>query len=302
VPGQRWIDLHDPDEAALRDALPVEIHEVALAALLRAPRPNEEPRPRLEAHGDYVFGILAFPFAQNGGVRFQEVDLIATPETFLTVRKTAPGQPACNIDVVRDAAARRNEDPGLCLYRLVDEIAERFLDLLDTFDEQIDVLEDHVSDWGRDRIRSRISSLRHDILHTRRVLAPTRDAARAVLDDRVELDLDVTLFPRDVELRFADAYDKLLRATDGLDLSRDLLAGVRDFVQSEIANDQNEIMKRLAAVASLLLVPTFIVGLYGQNFFHMPELRWQYGYIWSWGLILVTTAVQLWFYRRKRWI
>ncbi len=145
----------------------------------------------------------------------------------------------------------------MCLYAIVDEIAERFLDVVDTFDDSIDELEDHVIEWPSSEVRKRISSLRHDILHVRRVLAPTRDAARAVLDDRVELDGDVTLFPRDVELHFADAYDKLLRATDGLDLSRDLLAGVRDFHQSEIANDQNEVMKRLTAIASLLLVPTF---------------------------------------------
>ena len=56
-----------------------------------------------------------------------------------------------------------------------------------------------------------------------------------------------------------------MRATDGLDLSRDLLAGVRDFHQAEVANDQNEVMKKLTAIASMLLVPTFIVGVYGQN-------------------------------------
>jgi magnesium transporter len=123
-----------------------------------------------------------------------------------------------------------------------------------------------------------------------------------VLDDRVELDGEVSLFPRDIELHFADAYDKLLRATDGLDLARDLLAGVRDFHQAEIANDQNEVMKRLTVVASVLLVPTFIVGLYGQNFKHVPELGWTQGYLWSWGLIVVTTALQLWYFRRKRWI
>ena len=134
------------------------------------------------------------------------------------------------------------------------------------------------------------------------MLAPTRDAARAVLDDRVELDGDVSLFPRDIELHFADAYDKLLRATDGLDLSRDLLAGVRDFHQAEVANDQNEVMKRLTVVASVLLLPTFIVGLYGQNFKHIPEIGWGHGYAWSWGLIIVTTALQLWYFRRKRWI
>ena len=105
------------------------------------------------------------------------------------------------------------------------------------------------------------------------------------------------MFPREVELDFADVYDKLLRATDGLDLSRDLLAGVRDYHQAKIANDQNEVTKRLTVIASLLLVPTFIVGLYGQNFRHIPELRWGYGYWWSLGLDPAHDAAQLLFFR-----
>ena len=62
-------------------------------------------------------------------------------------------------------------------------------------------------------------------------------------------------------------------------------------------------VKRLTAIASLLLVPTFIVGLYGQNFIKsMPELRWAFGYEWSWGWIIVTTLLQLWYFRRKGWL
>jgi magnesium transporter len=139
-------------------------------------------------------------------------------------------------------------------------------------------------------------------LHVRRVLTPTRDAARSILDNRVELDGDQELLSRDVEIHFADAYDKLLRATDGLDLARDLLAGVRDYHQAQVANDQNEVMKRLTVVASVLLLPTFIVGLYGQNVRGMPEYHFRYGYAWSWSLIILTTIAQLIYFRRKRWI
>jgi magnesium transporter len=95
----------------------------------------------------------------------------------------------------------------------------------------------------------------------------------------------------------------LLRASDGLELSRDLLAGVRDYHQAKIANDQNEVMKRLTVIAGLVLVPTFIVGVYGQNFDNMPELLWSWGYYgWSWGLIVAVTIVQLWYFRRKKWL
>jgi magnesium transporter len=297
----RWIDLCDPDEATLRAALPAGIHDTAMARILGEAR--EEPRPRLASQGSYVFGVLAFPAVRaDGEVVFQEVDLIANLDVLVTVRKTPAGHTACEFDDARNAALRNGSPPGLCLHVVVDEIAERFLTMVDGFDDAIDELEDHVKDWPSTEIRERISSIRHDILHVRRVLAPTRDAARAVLDDRVELDGDVSLFPRDIELHFADAYDKLLRATDGLDLSRDLLAGVRDFHQAEVANDQNEVMKRLTVVASVLLLPTFIVGLYGQNFKHIPETGWGQGYAWSWGLIIVTTALQLWYFRRKQWI
>ena len=105
-----------------------------------------------------------------------------------------------------------------------------------------------------------------------------RDAVRRVVDDVVDVEEGKDVFPHDVEIAFNSAYDKLLRAFDGLEFSRDLLASVRDYQQSKIANDQNEVMKRLTVIAALILLPTFIVGLYGQNFVHMPELRWHYGY------------------------
>ena len=61
-------------------------------------------------------------------------------------------------------------------------------------------------------------------------------------------------------------------------------------------------MKVLTVIASLLLLPTFIVGVYGQNFVNIPELHWHLGYLFSWGVILATTLGQLWFFRKKRWI
>jgi magnesium transporter len=105
-----------------------------------------------------------------------------------------------------------------------------------------------------------------------------------------------------VEQQFGTIYDKLLRATEGLEYARDLLAAARDYQQARISIDQNEVVKRLSAIASILLVPTFIVGLYGQNFIHTPEYRWQYGYAWSWFLILTTTIIQVIYFRRKGWL
>lgn len=299
-----WIDLTDPDRAALEAAMPVEVHRTAFQRFLAAPRHDDDPRPRLEAHGDYLFGVLVVPQFVPEDVRviYQEIDLLATRERFVTVCKTPPGGTAYSVAAVRAGALSAGASPGHCLYLLYDDIAERFLSTVDALDDDIDELEGRVEEWPPPKVRERISELRHDILHVRRVLTPTRDTARCVLDNRIELEGTEELFPHDVELHFADAYDKLLRATDGLDLSRDLLAGVRDYHQAQVANDQNEVMKRLTVVASMLLLPTFIVGLYGQNVKGIPEYRFAYGYAWSWFLIVTTTVVQAIYFRRKSWI
>src|SRR5262249_23129404 len=216
-------------------------------------------------------------------------------------RPPGGGPPPFDMDSVR-RVVRDSDSTGMIVYRIVDTIAEEYLDLVDDVDGEIDELEDRVDAQQSRVTRERISELRHDLLHIRRTLAPMRDAVRRVVDNIVEVDKGAEVFTHDVEIAFNGAYDKLQRAIDGLEFSRDLLASVRDYYQSKIANDQNEVMKRLTVIASLLLVPTFIVGVYGQNFVNIPELHWHWGYGYSWGLIVAATLLQLWYFRRKNWL
>jgi magnesium transporter len=298
----RWIDLIDPSEDELREHLPEHVHATALAALTAPHVHDDEPRPRIETHGDYVFGVFLVPVAVTNEDRlyYQEVDFVATHEVLVSVSKTPPDEQPFDPKPAKEAC-RVHDEVGMFVYHLVDEIAERYLDLIDDLDDEVDELEDMVSDHPASVVGKRLRELRQDLRGIRRTLTPTRDAVHKVVDNRIELD-DADLFPRDVEIAFGDAYDKLLRATEALESSRDAVAGVRDYIQGKIANDQNDVMKRLTLIASLLLVPTFIVGLYGQNFHDIPELGWAFGYWWSWGWILGTTFAQLAFFRWRRWI
>jgi magnesium transporter len=290
-----WIDLLDPTQEELRARLPVDIDEDAVRRLLEPLRHDDEPRPRFEGRRTYVFGILLAPVCLQDDVYFQEVDLIVTREALVTIRKTPGRGKPFELEVPPGRA-------GEMAAAVADEVAEQFLEAIDEIDARVDEVDEGVDEWPAERVRNGLKSLRHEILRIRRQLGPTREALHKVVDRRVDVE-GAEALPHEVEIAFGDVYDKLLRAVDGLDLARDLLAGARDYHQAKIANDQNEVMKKLTVTASLLLLPTFIVGLYGQNFqHHFPELHWQYGYLWSWGLIIVTTLLQLWFFRRKRWI
>ena len=297
-----WVDLIDPSEEELRKHLPQNTHAVALDVLFAPPIHDDEPRPRIVSHGDYVFGVLLVPVVVKNESRlyYQEVDFIATREQLITVSKSQEGETPFDPKPAQEAC-RPDDDVGMYLYHLVDEVAERFLDLVDDLDDEVDDLEDRVATEPVAVVGARLRKLRAGLRSVRRTLAPTRDAVHKVIDDRVELD-GAELFPRNVEIAFGDAYEKLLRAFEALESTRDALGGVRDYLQGKVAVDQNEIMKRLTITASLLLLPTFIVGVYGQNFVRIPELHWMWGYWWSWGWIVATTVGQLVFFRWKRWI
>jgi magnesium transporter len=296
----RWLDLVDPTSEEILAAVPVHVDPDVVEALAAPAVLDREARPLVESHGAYVFGVLVatLPLPDHR-IALQEIDVVATPDLLVTVRKTPREGPAFDPSVLRPAS----EDGlpvGILVQRLIDDVTDTYLDLLDATYAEIDALEDRIDELRPGDTRTRLSELRHELLHRRRTVSATRAAVRRILDGRVEVG-DHALFPADVERLFGDTYDTLVRVTEELDVARDLLGGVRDYYQAKIAEQQNEVGKKLTVVASLVLVPSFIVGFYGQNFgAHFRDWYWSIGV--SVGLIAATTLVQLALFRWRRWL
>ncbi len=298
----RWIDFVDPTREELLAGLPAHVDPDVVETLATRPGDGRQPRPLLEGHGAYAFGVFMTVRArpEQDDLVYQEIDFVATPGLLVTVRKT-PREGGGPFDPAGlQSASEQGVPVGVLVQRVVDEVAETFLTSVDAVYAEIEELEDSIETWSPTRVRERITALRHELLHSRRTVSATRAAVRRVLDGRVEIG-EHLLFPPEVERMFGDTYEVLARATEELDIARDLLAGVRDHHQSKVAEGQGDIAKKLTVIASLVLVPSLIVGFFGQNFesaFDDP--------FWSIGvssmLILGTTIVQLALYRWRRWI
>jgi magnesium transporter len=297
----RWIDLVDPTRDEILHALPGYVDPEVVEALAAPPDQAREPRPLLEAHGRYVFGVLIAtrPVPDDRLVEHLEIDLVATADLLVTVRKSPAGGPPFDPAALHPSA-EGSRPVGELVFRLVDDVAETYLGLLDAIYGHIDDLEDRIDDWTPAQVRLRMGQLRHELLYRRRTVAATRAAVRRVLDGRVEVG-EHALFPPDIERLFADTYDTLVRVTEELDVARDLLASVRDHLQAKVAEAQNDVAKKLTVIASLVLVPSFIVGFYGQNFEGVFDRDY-----WTLGassmLIVGSTIVQLVLFRWRRWI
>jgi magnesium transporter len=295
----RWLDLVDPSREELESALPPSVDPDVVEELLATPQPGRDPHPGIEGHGSYVYGALVVMSTVSAErLAYQEIHFVATPDRLVTVRKTPSAVIDYDMAVLRSAP--ETTPVGVLVHRLVDDVADTYLDVLDAVYFEIDGLEDEIDELRPAEIRRRLAELRHVLLHRRRTVSGMRAVARRVLDGRVEVG-EHALFPAEVERMFGDTYDTLVRVTEELDVARDLLAGVRDHLQSKIAENQNEVGKKLTVIASLVLVPSLVVGFYGQNFEGVFDRQyWTLGT--SLGLIVVSTLVQLALFRWRRWI
>ena len=295
----RWLDLVDPTHTEVDAVLPAGADPDVLEALATPAVPGRDPRPLLEDHGSYVFGVLVPILAPEDEPTHQEICFVATTERLITVQKSTPTGASFDFGALH-AADEAGSPVGMLVHRLYDDVVDGYLDLVDAVYAEIDTLEDEIDELRSSVVRLRLAELRHQLLHRRRTVSATRAAIRRIVDGRVDVG-EHQLFPRSVERLFADTYDTLVRVTEELDIARDLLAGVRDHLQSKVAESQNEVAKKLTVIASLVLVPSLIVGFYGQNFEGVFDRQfWTIGV--SVSLIVGSTFVQLALFRWRRWI
>jgi len=161
------------------------------------------------------------------------------------------------------------------------------------------------------RIRQNAVSVRREIVALGPVVDRLAEITGAIADDTIDLVPDEgtdggegrsELFDADAELWMHDLSIRSERLSRVQDEQLDRLNLIVDSISHLDNADQTTSNRFMGAIASIMLLPTFIVGLYGMNFRHMPETGWAYGYFEVIALIAVVTIGQVWFFRRRKWL
>jgi magnesium transporter len=109
-------------------------------------------------------------------------------------------------------------------------------------------------------------------------------------------------FGGNVQVYVRDLYGHLVQVIESIEIVREMLAGALEIYLSSVSNRTNEVMKTLTIYAAVFIPLTFIVGVWGMNFDHMPELRHPYGYVGAWGVMLAVAGGILGYFRKNRWM
>lgn len=272
-----------------------QIHPLVLEDILAT-----DQRPKAEDHEDYLYVVLKMlSVDQNSGeIKSEQVSIVLGGNYLISFQEGLEG------DVFEQVRARlRNEKsrlrqagPDFLLHALLDVIVDGYFLILESLAERIEDIEDElVENPGSETIHT-IYRLKREMLFLHKSVWPLREVVSGLQRRDSELIQDGTV----IYLR--DLYDHTVQVVDTLETLRDMLTGMIDIYLSSVSNRLNEVMKVLTIIATIFMPLSFIVGWYGMNFKHMPELDWPYGYP---AVLLIMACIgggMVVYFKRKRWM
>jgi magnesium transporter len=290
-----WLGLYEPGRPLLRQVQQqFQLHDLAIEDAYKA-----HQRPKLELYDDSLFVVLRTARLSGSPpqLSFGETHVFVGPKYVVTVRHGSLMPHAALRTRCERAPRLLARGPGYVLYALMDFIVDQYLPIVHRLEEEAQEIEESILD-GSPGIgaTTQIYRLKRDLLSVRRAVAPLVEVCNRLMR------FDIPLIPDDTRPYFRDVYDHVIRLNETIDAQRELLTTALEANLSLMSVAQNEHMKRLAAWAAMIGVPTMIAGIYGMNFRNMPGLGWHYGYLASLITMVLACAGLYVGFRRSGWL
>jgi magnesium transporter len=295
-PSVTWIDVVGIHEPKIIEQIGCQFH---IHPLLMEDIMNTTQRPKIDDLGKYICMILKLiTFDEKSmELRIEQLSLVFSNDFVLSFQESESGIFKPLRDRIRNSLGRiRRMGTDYLAYTLMDAVVDHYFVVMEKMGEKIDDLENEVvANPKRETLRG-VQQLRDEILLVRRSIWPLREVISLL--ERAES----PLIDKTSAIYFRDIYEHTIQVMDTVDTYRDILSGMFDIYLSSISNRLNEVMKVLTIIATLFMPLTFLAGVYGMNFEHMPELKWQYGYFMLWGVMIVIALGMLVYFRKRKWI
>ena len=271
-----WIDVEWSDASDARrvvSSCSVARDEVVDDAL------TGEPATRHARYDDCIHLVVTGCRIQGLHFELERVDVVIGERFLMTIHR---GNPVFLNAVKKDYRAdfiRFAKSPSFLIYELWDHLIENYLAVQAHFERRVEAVQAELIRDVDDRVFSHVSELGGDLLHFRKVLLP----ARTVLTD---LSTRKSIFISEATQPFlGNMVGTVEHVLQELLVDKDILSESLNLYMSMVGHRTNLVMKKLTVVSVVFLPLTFLVGVYGMNFDRLPELHWEYGYAYFWGVV-----------------
>ncbi len=259
---------------------------------------NTDQRPKMEDFGDYVYIVMKMlSINGQGEIVAEQVSLILGQNFVLSFREQHSDMFEPIVERIKNGKGFiRKAGADYLAYALLDAVVDHYFVVLEKREEEIDALEEEVVINATPKTLQRIHKLRRELIFLRKAILPFRSVIAAL--ERGES----PFFEKTSRIYLRDIYDHTIHIIDTLETFRDLATGLLDIYLSSVSNRMNSVMRMLTVIATIFMPLTFLAGLYGMNFKHMPELEWRWGYP-AVLLLMATVGISMQVYfRKKKWL
>jgi magnesium transporter len=288
-----WIGLFEPSAELLhRVQAQFNLHPLAIED---AGKPHQQPK--IAQYGEALFIVVRTAQMLDGRIGFGETHLFVGKGYVVSVRHGASVSYAAVRERCESCPTVLSHGEDYILYAILDFVVDNYAPVLEEINKEVETIEDSI-------FKKKLDPTAIDRLYTlRRELLRLRNAAVPLLDVCQRLEhADVLPIDKPMQPHFRDVTDHVRRVREEIDTMREVLAFAFEASLMTGQVSQTEITRQLAAWAAILAVPTAAAGIYGMNFEHMPELKWQYGYFIMLAAVLTACATLYTWFRRHGWL
>lgn len=257
-----------------------------------------DQRPKIEFYDNCVFIVMKMAFLDvDKRLSFEQVSFILTGSTVLTFqeRKTDVFD-GVKIRLHSMSGKIRSRGGDYLLYALMDSLVDHFFVVTESISDRLEDLEEKISVDASPVYLRELKEIKRDLIFLRKASWPLRDIVNGLERDQS------SLISKETKLFLRDLYDHSIQIIDFVETFKDLASGLFDLYNSIISNKMNEIMKVLTIISTIFIPITFIAGLYGMNFLHMPELAYEWSYPVVILVMIVVAGSMIAYFKKKAWL
>jgi len=287
-----WINIDGIHDAELIESIGhnLNIHFLVLEDIM-----NSTARPKVEFFGDFFFVSLKMMEWRGYGrpLELEQLSLVIREDSVVMFQE----RPGDYFDDIRDRIQKskgrvRSKNGYYLAYLIMDHVIDNYIVVSDKLADRIQQLESMVMRKPNEHILKSILGIRKELIDFKRSVDPLKEAVNAISR---EMNHDMSKYYRDL-------YDHIIHESENLSMYREMLANLLELYHSHQNMKMNQVMKVLTIITTIFVPLTFVVGVYGMNFEHMPELHYPWAYPVVMGSMFMLVVIMLFIFRKKKWL
>ncbi len=290
-----WLNVHGIHEVDLVEKIgqTLNLERLTIRQLL-----DTTQRPKVDDYDDYVFfSVNSILKNESQQLNIEHLSFVLGKNYVLSFQEELGD----HFDHIRykmreNLGLVRKRECDFLLFQMLDAILDNYFETIDIINHEVTLVEKETISNPKQSTLLLIEKNKKDVDKIKKSLSPFKEALTNILKDRTHF------INKRNRKYYRDLKNSCMNAIEEANATYTALESLTNIYFSSLSQKMNETMKVLTTVATIFIPLTFIAGIYGMNFEHMPELKWRYGYYTIWGVMIGVMIGMVIYFRRKKWL